>query len=529
MPSPFQCALRGVLLVMVLGSIAGPAFGVSGTAGTVTATPTTNFQITSLDAPATATDGTQISVSATAKGTEDLNNEITLAVYRLDTGTKLCEATAPVPGTVSCNGEFEMPAEDVELRAVLRFATGQPLDDRTTTVTLDSESVTPTNTPTDTPPGDHGTPTDTSTSSGDDDGGMLETVFEGLTDAGQTALEATISGALSEFLIGLLLPSAKNLITMAFGVLTWTPAVHPNPAVEEVHRDTLRVTMLISLLAVMLTGLLYQVGPLVGVSYREVRRILPRIIIALLFAAGSLPILQLFVDLANALTQAFQPELLDASLGGIIGSMTAGSVVLLALFVNTFLLLAVVAVYLVLDVYVLFVAAISPLIAIAWAVPQTRRYAQAFIGGWWTALAAGPLAMLVLKFVFALLAAKGATPIQSVTNWMFGVVGFTMLLVLPFQLYGASKALVGRTFATVNTVQHGAMRRVRQYRQAQQSGPNGYADLDEAAASTYDVDFDERGAFAREQYRKRYRREYGEPGTTPDGQQEPGNDTQAEE
>lgn len=101
-------------------------------------------------------------------------------------------------------------------------------------------------------------------------------------------------------------------------------------------------------------------------------------------------------------------------------------------------------------------AAISPLIALAWAFPHTQKYAQAFIGGWWTALAMGSLAMLVLHFTFALIHG-GATPIQGVTNWLYALASWVLLLIVPYQLHGASQTVTAQAFRLTQ----GAERRVR--------------------------------------------------------------------
>jgi len=479
------------------------------------------FEITDVSVPSSAPAGNTVTVSATGGGDEDLDNTVVISIYRLDTNERLCSREVSLPGTVSCSGSFTMPTEDVEIKAVLRFGTGGTIDGHRTTITAEDPTTPPDDGTGDDGGGNDGageTPDGTtpsgdgnSDSSGGDSGdkGIVETIVGGLTDTAKTDWTSLITGALRDFFVAVLLPSAKDLLTMVYGVLSWIPDIHPNPAVEDVHRVTLRVAIMLSLLGFMAAGLLYQVGPIFGLSYQEVRLILPRLIAALLFAAVSLPILQLFVDLANAVTMAFQPEMLQADLGSVLTSITAGTVVLLALFLNTMLLVGVVAVYLVLDVYVLFVAAISPLIAIAWAIPFTKRYAQAFIGGFWTALAAGPLSMLVLRFVFALMRVSGSTPLQSVANWMYGIVAFVLLLVIPFQLYGASQALVGRTFYMAGTIQQQASHRYRQYRNQQED----WQSLDSAVEAEYGVDLSERGAYAREAYRDRYRNEHGDPNT----------------
>lgn len=251
----------------------------------------------------------------------------------------------------------------------------------------------------------------------------------------------------------------QQLVTIVSIVLTNTPTLHPNPAVEEVHHRVLLVTYMLSGLAFAAAGILYMIGPVLGISYSQVRLVLPRLVIALAFGSVSLPLLQLLVDLSDALVIAFAPKGITASLGEIAG-LSAGLVIVY--FINAWLLLGLVVLFIVRDVYLLFVAAISPIIALAWAIPKTKRYADSFIAGWFTALAMGPLDVLVLRFVFAML--EGPTwSIQWPSNWILGVAGFTLLILVPHQLYGASQAAVGQGFAIARRVK-------RRYRRSRSTG-----------------------------------------------------------
>jgi hypothetical protein len=200
-------------------------------------------------------------------------------------------------------------------------------------------------------------------------------------------------------------------------------------------------------------------GSVLGVSYREVRMILPRFITGLVFATISLPLLQYTVEFSDALVYAFAPSGLTMSTTQLAGLSVS---LVLVWVINAFLLLALVAMFIIRNVYILFVAAISPLLALAWAFPKTKRYADTFISGYWTALAMAPLDVLVLKFIFSLLSAQGSG-VQGVSNWVLGVAGFTLLLWVPYQLYGASQAILGQAYM----VSRGVKTRVKQRKQMQ--------------------------------------------------------------
>ena len=257
---------------------------------------------------------------------------------------------------------------------------------------------------------------------------------------------------------------ATQLLEMVAAVLTHTPAVASNPTVQSVHGLTFQVALAFTGLAVVATGILHMTGPVFGLTFRQVRMELPRIIVALVFAAVSLELLQYSVDATNALTRAFAPSELaftDAQLAGF-----AVQLVVVWL-VQAILLLVVVVMFVIRDVYLLFAAAISPLLAIAWAFPKSRRFADNFISGWWAALAMAPLDVLVLRFSAELMKMQG-TGLQGVSNWVFGIAAYSLLIIIPLNLYGMAQSAVGQAYL----IGRGAKRRYRDYRRADRNDGN---------------------------------------------------------
>jgi hypothetical protein len=248
--------------------------------------------------------------------------------------------------------------------------------------------------------------------------------FDSFTDTWDSTLEELLKAVL----FGPFLALLKYLVTEIAALLLHTPDVYPNPAVEDIHRQTLLITYLLTGIAVMAAGVLHMIGPIAGVSYSQVRLILPKLVVGLVFATVSLPLLQYMIEFCNALVYAFKPAGLETSIGEMYG--TATTLVLVWVF-NSWLLLAVVVLFVVRSVYLLFVAAISPLIALVWSLPKVKRYADSFIAGWFTALAMAPLDMLVLKFGFALLQGQGGGFTESVSNWVYGMASAVLLLWIP--------------------------------------------------------------------------------------------------
>jgi hypothetical protein len=325
-----------------------------------------------------------------------------------------------------------MPTNDVTVKAVLETGSGQTLDTDTTTITSTASND----------DGDSGSGSDSGSGDDDDDDSSITDLLNGLKEAFTESLEdnlaSLIEDGLTMFLVSLFEEMLSMLVEALAQLLLWTPDVHPNPAVEDVHRDTLLITYSLTGLGVAVTGILYMTGPLFGISYQQIRPLIPRLVVALIFATISLHLLQYAVDFTQALTTAFQPDQPDyRSLAG----LSTGLII--ALLVNMVLVIALVILFIIRGVYILFVAAISPLLAFMWVFPKARRYADTFIAGWWAALLMAPLDMLVLKFLIALMQSGGASLGQAVTNWMYGMAGFVLLLFIPYQLYGAGQAGVG--------------------------------------------------------------------------------------
>jgi hypothetical protein len=248
---------------------------------------------------------------------------------------------------------------------------------------------------------------------------------------------------------------AAVLVDILTHLFTSYPQIQPNDAVQDVHRLTLIATFSLGTLTVILAGLLFQVGPLFGVSYRQVRMLLLRVLLALVFGTVSPFLLQYAVELADALTLAFKPE----NPGFISTVRLTGGLAIVSV-LNAFLLVAVAALFVVRDFYLLFAAAASPLIALGWALPYTRRFASSLIGVFWGFLLIGPLDMIAFHLILELLATGGETP-----AWLTALGGFVMLLYMPYIVLTAGQGMaveLGMMAANANPMRlTGRYRRMR--------------------------------------------------------------------
>jgi len=247
-------------------------------------------------------------------------------------------------------------------------------------------------------------------------------------------LDVDLVGSITEAIFYPFKKLAEELVGLLTHLFASYPQVQPNPDVQELHRISLIVTFALSTLTVIVTGVLFQIGPVFGVSYQQARMILPRVLVALVFATVSPYLLQYAVDLAEALTLAFQPS--DPGFLGTI-QLTGGLVVIALL--DAFLLAAVAAIFVVRDVYILFAVAASPLIALGWALPYSRRFANSFIGLFWAFLLIGPLDMIVFRLILSLLQPNGV----ELPHWLLAMGGFAMLLGVPYMVLSTGQAMAG--------------------------------------------------------------------------------------
>jgi len=260
----------------------------------------------------------------------------------------------------------------------------------------------------------------------------------------------------------------QALLRHVYSVLTTTLSVQNTPAVQEVHNQVLVVTYLLSTLVFMCAGILHMTGPVVGVSFADVRMMLPRVVVALVFATFSLPLMELAVDLTNALNKAFAPSELELSLQELLG---LGSGLILVIVVKSVALLALVVLFIIRAVYILFVAALSPLLALMWSVPKLRRYANTFIAGWFAALMFAPLDLLVLRFSLAMMRGTGGIGLESLANWILGIASLVLLLLVPLQVWTASQTILGQGYRASNAVRERAVSTRDRIRKDENTGP----------------------------------------------------------
>ncbi|MFP9061726.1 hypothetical protein ACLI4R_14500 [Natrialbaceae archaeon A-chndr2] len=265
----------------------------------------------------------------------------------------------------------------------------------------------------------------------------------------QTEVDESEETSLLDILLAPFQGLAEILIWELSQILLNTPTIYPNEPVEEIHHLLFILAAISTGIVVVIVGHYLIIGPITGVSEQQAWSILPRLVIALVFAGISLPLLQLGVDLNNALVHAFRPPQFETTLQEMAGLSVAISIVWL---INSLLLLAVVVILVLANAYLLFVGSLAPILAVGWTLPTTQRYAQSLISGWFTALALAPTEMLILRFSFEMMKGTAGFGVQGISNWVIGIASFALLLWIPAQLYSASQAAITRGTQITNSI-----------------------------------------------------------------------------
>lgn len=291
------------------------------------------------------------------------------------------------------------------------------------------------------------------------------------TGGDQSLVDIDLVGALKEALFAPFQALAEVLVDVLTHAFTSYPQVQSNGEVAELHSLSLRITFAAAGFVVAAAGVLYMTGPVFGISYSQIRVLLPRIVVALMFGAVSTTLLQYAVDLSEATALAFKPG--DPTFTSVL--RLTGELVLVWVLKAT-LLISLVLVFIVRDFYILFAASVAPLIALGWSFPYAKRYADSLIGGFWAALLIGPVEMALFRLTLSLLETQG----WEVPHWLLSSAGLLVMIWMPYQMYQASQA-AGRGF---RRLMRGARQKVRNERHRQQRV--NHRDFDESEPGKQD-------------------------------------------
>lgn len=262
----------------------------------------------------------------------------------------------------------------------------------------------------------------------------------------------SFSEAMTDALFSVFWQPFLNLLHAAVqfvvSLLAWMPPT-TLPEILTIHRDVFLIAAGLASVGFVVTGLAFiGYGP-AGLSYRRLRPVIPKLLAALVFGGLAPWLLAPIVDLSEATALAFAPQHPDTTAM----LMMSGELVVVA-FVQSLVLLALLAVLAMTKIFVAFGVAAAPIIAVLWAIPfkYTQRKADALIGAWWAALLVGPLDMIVFRLSLGLLSFDGF----DAASWVLGLAGPLLMIGLPYLLFTSGIAAA----APAMTAARGATRTV---------------------------------------------------------------------
>jgi len=244
--------------------------------------------------------------------------------------------------------------------------------------------------------------------SGEEGGGIL--------DVGEQFKEA-VASVLMELVKGL----AETLNSILVRIFVSYPNVK-QPAVLDVHQDVFLVSLALASAAAVWIGVMHMFDRIDGAWP------LISLLVAVAFGAVAPDLLYYPVELSRLTTEALAP--VDSN---IVQVSRFSFEILLVLYIDVFLLLGTVMIFVARDFYLMLGVALAPLIALMAVTPPFRRYAETLTSIWFACLLIGPLNVVVLDLAMSLM----GTDFMDTPHYLWGISGIALLFALPLILLGA--------------------------------------------------------------------------------------------
>ncbi|WP_164471694.1 hypothetical protein [Halosimplex salinum] len=256
----------------------------------------------------------------------------------------------------------------------------------------------------------------------------------GIMDLGEQFKEAIAS-----VLMDLVKSLAETLNAILVRIFVSYPDVK-QPAVLEIHQDVFLVSLALATAAAVWIGAMHMFDRVDGV------RPLVSLLVAVAFGAVAPELLYYPVELSNSTAAALAPEG-----SNIVQTSRFSFEILLVLYIDVFLLLGTVMIFVARDFYLMLGVALSPLIALMAVTPPFRRYADALTSIWVACLLIGPLNVVVLDLTMALMGSS----MMDTPHYLWGLGGIALLFALPLILLGAGAVV----FAPMTRVVRGGTKK----------------------------------------------------------------------
>jgi len=271
---------------------------------------------------------------------------------------------------------------------------------------------------------------DSGDSGGDGSGSLIQEITSLLREIRE--FNSTWTEELSEALEATFREPFQELADALIDILIYLFTHHPSlttPDLVGLHGEIFQLALLLSAGALVWIGVLHLTNQIHGAR--------PVIyLVAALAVGGVAPwFLDLLVQLAQSITISLKPA------GQEPWSVVRVSVSLIIItVVNSAFLLAIVVLYTVRDVFLMFTAVTAPLLGLMFVFPYTRRYAASMLGAFGAFLIIGPLNMIVFRLILIFIEADAG----KIPQWPWVIGGFALMLGIPYIVLTAGLAAVGQ-------------------------------------------------------------------------------------
>jgi hypothetical protein len=230
----------------------------------------------------------------------------------------------------------------------------------------------------------------------------------------------------------------KDLLAELVGLLVDAIAGLPEPSenssVLETHQKVYAVSLVLASPLLVGTGLLYMTGELFGLDYyRQIRVIIPKIVLAAAFGAVSPELLAILIDISEAATEAFRP--VDPDLTSTY-HFTIGLIIITA--INCLVTLGIVVLLVARNGFLLLFVSLSPLAAMLYAFPPLKPYVKPLWGVFTGFLVATPVMMIIVDLSLSMMAGG-----ETIPEWLTTLGMLVLLLAVPLLILRQGTVIVG--------------------------------------------------------------------------------------
>jgi len=274
---------------------------------------------------------------------------------------------------------------------------------------------------------------------GDDDGGdtiinididAIVEVIQDLIDEVEQ-LGSDLGDIIVEAGVILLVKPFQFLARSLSDVFTHAMVAYPDVRQEDVldvHALVFQLSLLLAVPVFIWIGFQHITGQADGIR--------PTVELLVVIVAGGLSpwLLHYPVQLSHLAAIALRPEQVS-----VVGNVSIAVTTALIIWFKAVLLLALVILYVVRSFYLLWYVAAAPLIFLLTYFRPTRKYMSSLTGLFIGFLLIAPMDLIAYRLVLALLDMQGSSPIS---DYIWGLGGYFVMLALPYQILSSSSSLV---------------------------------------------------------------------------------------